>query len=313
MNQNKIIIDFLKNLDGTIKENESLAPKTTFKIGSTADIFFLPHNIDSLTKAISFLYKNNFDYFLLGGGSNIVFPDHPLKKVVLSTEKLKEIKSEQSDDTETIFVTCQCGTTIASFINFTKTNYISGAEQFAGLPGTIGGACFMNARCFDKQISDILFSVSYFDIIEDQIKTTDINLSEWDYKKTPFQDNKKVILSATFKLIKKSQNEKELINEKCAFYISQRVDKGHFKYPSAGSVFKNNRDFGMPSGQIIDQAGLKGFSVGGASVAPFHGNFIINTNNATQNDIKNLVDHIKKIVYEKFNFSLECEIIFVDN
>ena len=96
-------------------------------------------------------------------------------------------------------------------------------------------------------------------------------------------------------------------------YISERVDKGHFKYPSAGSVFKNNHDFGKPSGKIIDEAGLRGYSIGGAKIADFHGNFIINVNKATAKDIKDLVLYTQTQIKNNFGFSLEPEIIFVDN
>lgn len=305
------IIEYLKGLEGSVKVDEALAPKTTFKIGSSADIFFIPNSIEALISGINFFSQNKIDFFLLGGGSNIVFPDSPLHKVVISTQALKEIYHEEKEDS--LLVTCQCGCTINAFINYLKSNLISGAEQFSGLPGSIGGACFMNARCFDIQISDILESVKYFDILQNKIINKKVNLSHWDYKKSPYQDKNKIVLSATFSLIQKSIKDKDEILQKCNFFLSQRFDKGHFKFPSAGSVFKNNRSFGKPTGQIIDEAGLRGFEIGGASIADFHGNFIINKDNASQNDVKALVEHTKKVIKEKFNFSLECEIIFVDN
>ena len=124
---------------------------------------------------------------------------------------------------------------------------------------------------------------------------------------------KKIILSGTFLLTKCDESEHKRIEADCKKYISERVDKGHFKYPSAGSVFKNNHDFGKPSGKIIDEAGLKGFAIGGAQIAPFHGNFIINVNNAKARDISDLVKHVQICVKEKFNFDLEPEIIFLNN
>jgi len=139
------------------------------------------------------------------------------------------------------------------------------------------------------------------------------NAADWDYKKSPYQNCKRFITTATFKLIQKTETDKPSIEADCKKFINERVSKGHFKFPSAGSVFKNNHDFGKPSGKIIDECGLKGYTIGGAQVAPFHGNFIINSNHATASDIKNLVEYIQKIIYEKQGFSLETEIIFVDN
>ena len=133
---------------------------------------------------------------------------------------------------------------------------------------------------------------------------------DWDYKKSPFQSGDKFIVEVNFKVHKGRKND---IFDKAESYITDRELKGHFKYPSAGSVFKNNRSFGKPSGKIIDEVGLRGFSVGDAQVAPWHGNFIINTGSATAMDVKKLVEHIQKNVQEKTGFLLECEIIFTDS
>mgnify|MGYP003488291264 FL=1 len=206
-------------------------------------------------------------------------------------------------------------------------------QEFAGLPGTIGGAVYMNARCFDKSISDILYQTEQIEIISKintKVSTTNFNPSQWDYKKSPFQPNQEsnnsqeptipkynfsehkiFVSSATFKLTRKSPEEKSQIQEECKKYINERKNKGHFNFPSAGSVFKNNRNFGAPSGKIIQDADLLGYAIGGAQVAPFHGNIIINKENATATQIKELVQHVQKVVKEKFGFSLEPEIIFL--
>ena len=132
--------------------------------------------------------------------------------------------------------------------------------------------------------------------------------SDWEYKKSPFQTNKWIVLEVVYKVEKLSDNSK--IVEKNNFYVEDRRQKGHFKFPSAGSVFKNNRSFGKPSGKLIDEAGLKGFTIGGAQIAPWHGNFIINCGNAKSDDILALVNKAKETVKEKFGFELECEILF---
>ena len=134
-----------------------------------------------------------------------------------------------------------------------------------------------------------------------------MNRSEWDYKKSPFQNSSKIITRVSFLVHDGKQSEIKKQNE---YYLQDREKKGHFRYPSAGSVFKNNRDFGEPSGKIIQDAGLLGYAIGGAKVSDWHGNFIINYNNATASDVKALVEHVQNVVYEKRHFLLEPEIIF---
>lgn len=331
MNKYGKIIEILKNHEafiGDVRTDEPLAPKTTFKVGGNADLFIAPQNYYSFQIAIDALLKNDIPFFIMGGGSNLVFSDDGFKGAVVSTCNFNDTAyyplSNMSPQfgkitlkKNELLITCFSGTPMAAFVNFCTENNISGVEQFAGLPGTVGGAVFMNARCFDKSISDIIFSVSYMDIDSKskQIKLNQerFNPSEWAYKKSPYQDGRKFITTATFLLTQKKASENEQIVAECKKYIGERVIKGHFKFPSAGSVFKNNHAFGKPSGQIIDEAGLRGTAIGGAKVADFHGNFIINTGNAKASEIKALVKLVQDKVKQNFGFSLEPEIIFVDN
>ena len=329
VNDYSLIKQILKNHDafiGDILENEPLAPRTTFKVGGCAELFIAPQNYYSFQIAIDALLQNKIRFFIMGGGSNIVFPDEGFKGAVISTcnfndtafyapsnisPKFGQIKLQKNQ----VLITCFSGTPMAAFVNFCVQNNISGMEQFAGLPGSVGGAVFMNARCFDKSISDILFSVSYMDYSDSKIKLNQqlMDPKDWAYKKSPYQTGNHFITTATFLLTQKNASDNEKIDAECKKYIAERVSKGHFKFPSAGSVFKNNRSFGMPSGQIIDQAGLRGYAIGGAKVADFHGNFIINSGNAKACEIKQLVEYVQNKVHEKFGFSLEPEIIFVEN
>jgi len=300
------------------KENEPLAPKTTFKVGNTADLFILPATKDQFRGALSAAKSQGCKYFVLGGGSNVVFPDSPYEGIIISTAELNNILVTD-DETDGIaenevLITCEAGTTMAAFVNFcTKHNY-TGHEQFAGLPGTIGGAVYMNARCFDKSISDILYSTEHLELLphgRSNCVNQLFDKNQWDYKKSPFQNNEFFITSAVFKLKRAEQNQHAQIEQDCKKYIAERVDKGHFKFPSAGSVFKNNHAFGKPSGKLIDEAGLKGTSIGGAQIAPFHGNFIININNAKAEDIRALVELCQQTVEKLYGFKLEPEIIFI--
>ena len=301
-------------------ENEPLAPKSTFKVGGTARLFITPQNPEQLKAAISAARSAELPFFVTGGASNVVYPDGVYEGAIISTQQIKEIfyDPDVTAPDGSVLVTCQCGVPMAAFVDFCTKKNLSGAEQFAGLPGTVGGAVYMNARCFDRSISDIVFSTSHIEYHHQDPFVIQylINPSLWDYKKSPFQKTDKkeqsYVTEVTFHLKQvKTPEEHDKIVSDCKKYIAERVDKGHFKYPSAGSVFKNNHDFGAPSGKLIDECGLKGLSEGGAQIAPFHGNFIINTGNATAENIKTLVKAAQKAVKEKFGFDLEPEIIFV--
>lgn len=323
------LIASIKNYEafiGDITYNEPLAQKTTFKVGGSAELFIKPKNYYSFQIALSNLLATETPFFILGGGSNIVFSDGILQKVVLSTQDFVSVDKlaprdlpldfpEKTIPKDKILITCFSGTPMATLVNYCTENYISGVEQFAGLPGSVGGATFMNARCFDKSISEIIYYTTHMNLNKSKVELEHnrFDPTQWDYKKSPFQDGKKFITTVTFLLDQKTAKDQAKIQAECKKYISERVDKGHFKYPSAGSVFKNNHDFGKPSGKIIDEAGLRGYSIGGAKIADFHGNFIINVNKATAKDIKDLVLYTQTQIKNNFGFSLEPEIIFVDN
>ena len=323
-------VTYIKNHDhfkGTITENELLAPKSTFKIGGRARVYVAPDDYYSFQLTLRRIIADNLPFFITGGGSNLVFPDEGFDGIILSSQNFNDAmilpKGDLPEDFEghlpcelgkdDVLVTCFAGTPMAAFVSFCTKNDLTGAEQFAGLPGTVGGAAFMNARCFDKSISDIIFYTTWMDYsdkdipLHHQLK----NPSEWDYKKSPFQNNKRFVTTVTFLLKHLHGDAKMQIAKDCRYYTVQRIEKGHFKFPSAGSVFKNNHDFGAPSGKLIDECGLKGTKIGGAQIAPFHGNFIINVDHAKASDVKALVELATDKVHEKFGFTLEPEIIFL--
>lgn len=298
---------------GSVMFDEPMARHTTFKIGGTVPVFFEPENLDSLLVLLAALKSEKINYFILGGGSNIVFCDSGFEGVVLSLLKINKISALESPETkdDDVLVYAEAGATIASFVNFCAENGFSGAEKFAGLPGTLGGALFMNARCFDLSISELFVEAYYIDLNDYTEQHKIFSSSDWDYKVSPFQNEHTLILSATFRL-KKNAKTKEEIKSENKKYIEERKSKGHFEFPSAGSVFRNNREFGAPSGKIIDECGLRGKQIGMAQIAPFHGNFIVNLGGATQKDVKALVEFTVKEVKAKTGFCLQPEVIFVD-
>ncbi len=331
---------------GTVSYNEPLAERTTMKVGGPALIFVEPEDVLSLASALVVLKGVKAPVFVLGGGSNIVVKDEGIRKVVISTAKLKgttmvpgkpmpfEIEGfEQAKECCPITVSVGAGMGVTELTEWASKYGIIGLEKFAGLPGTVGGACFMNARCYGEDFGGLVMQVKYIDMDDvhyvnkftlDSIIKTYTHYStgdDWDYKKSPFQGKRWIIIEASLalKCIDMYITEgcfanpavQDYIRKGNSFYIKDREDKGHFKAPSAGSVFKNNREFGKPSGKIIDEVGLKGTKMGGAQVAPWHGNFIINNGNATATDVKNLVAFVQEKVKENTGFSLESEILFV--
>ena len=295
-------------------EDFDLSNKSTMKIKSSAKLFVVPQDIEQFQNAIRICKDKNTDFFILGGGSNIIFPDNCYEGVIISTEKLNRI---QIISESPLLVKCECGTPMQSLVNFCSKHEITGFEEFAGLPGSVGGALYMNSRCFDKSINENIYQTTHLDVSQrnPEIIIHNYNVAEWDYKKSPFQDNQienpsKIILNAVFTLKKGNIQD---IQKNCSLFITKRKEKGHFKFPSAGSVFKNNHAFGKPSGELIDLAGLKGYRIGGAQIAPFHGNFIINIDNAKAQDVKQLVDYIQNSIKKSFGYLLETEILFLQN
>ena len=181
----------------------------------------------------------------------------------------------------------------------------------------------MNARCYSNDISSKIEFVEYLDLenfdensykfLEKHIKMYHNNkdCAQWAYKHSPFMEKSAVITKVAFKAEKCQPEKASELKAACESFIQDRERKGHFKAPSSGSVFKNNRDFGKPSGKLIDEAGLKGAKIGGAQIAPWHGNIIINAGNATCSDIKKLVRLAQEKVKERTGFMLECEVVFV--
>ena len=296
---------------GTVKQNENLSSHTTMHVGGAAKLFLEPSDSESLVFAVRKLIEEKVDFFILGGGSNVIISDEGLDAVI-STRKMNAVSKLGADARGcTRIIKVECGASWGSVISFCKKNNLCGFEGFTGLSGTVGGALFMNATCFGLSACDNLVSLEYFDTRDLQVHTYEKNEAEWGYKKSPFQSTDfhrfpQIILSAVFRVTEGFDSQK---SENC---LASRKEKGHFRAPSSGSAFKNDAVHGIIAGKVIDECGLKGFSVGGALIAPWHGNFIINPEQkATARDIKTLSDEVKKIVREKTGIALENEILFV--
>lgn len=314
------------NITGRILVNEPLSERTSMKVGGKAPLLFIPDKEEGFVRLLEILKSTDFQdcfrdfmagegltpyrnglYFILGGGTNIVVSDKGFSCPVVSTEDLCDFKV-LGNEGDKFFVRAGAGLPVNRLVNLLRDESLGSMAEFAGLPGTCGGAVFMNARCFNSSVSDFFVSAKVFDMDRGVVDGVLMNPSAWDYKKSPFQAKSCVILSVVFAVNKVDRKE---IEKKMREAVNLRKEKGHYLYPSAGSVFKNNRSFGKPTGAVIDGVGLKGLARGGAKVAPWHGNIIINEGNATASDIRTLVEDVKKTVLEKTGFNLDCEIFFV--
>jgi len=291
------IIDVAKSIDCYFSTEEMLCKYSTFKIGGKCDLMLFPDNRKKFVEAIKVCKANSVKFMVLGNGSDMVFGSGGYKGVVISTARLNKLTV--CDNT----VECDCGVNMSALCMAAYENGLSGAERLYGIPGSVGGAVCMNAGAYGGQINDILVECEYFD--GENVVTADVNDLELSYRHSVFSAGDKYVLGAKFKFEKADKSEiRSLMND----YIGRRKDKQPLEYPSAGSTFL--RPEGYYAGALIEQSGLKGYTIGGAQVSEKHAGFVINIGGATSSDVKNLVQHIKDTVYKNTGVMLQCEIKF---
>lgn len=280
------------------KLNEPMKNHTTFKIGGNADVFISPKNDKECLQAIKICKEHNIPYFVIGKGSNLLINDEGIRGAVICISKDMSDINLISDDT----IYCKSGASLISVCNFALENSLSGLEFAYGIPGNVGGAVYMNAGAYGGEIKDIIVSCEYIDQ-NGKIKSISTDKMDLSYRHSFFTDKSLCITSATFKLEK---SDKQEIKSKMNDFIFRRKDKQPLEYPSAGSTFK--RPEGSYASLLIDECGLKGYSVGGAEISKKHAGFVINKSSATCNDVLKLINDVKQIVLEKTGYILEPEI-----
>lgn len=282
--------------------DEPMSRHTTFKIGGPAEILVEAKSMESLKCVVSLAKESKIRYMLLGNGSNILVSDKGIKGAVITLGgEFKEISLE-SEDT----IRCGAGVTLAKLSSFAMENSLEGLEFAWGIPGTVGGAVFMNAGAYGGEIKDVLYSCRHM-TDSGEIKTLFENDFNFGYRKSVYKENNWTILDCVFKLKKGSKEE---IKDKMTDFMNRRTSKQPLEYPSAGSVFK--RPEGNYAGTLIEKCGLKGTSVGGACVSEKHAGFIINKGGATCQDVCDLIKLVQKTVKEKTGYQLERELIIVE-
>ena len=279
--------------------NEPMKRHTTFKTGGPAESFIKIDNINDLKEILQFSKKNEISLTVIGNGSNILVSDKGIKGITLKMQ-LEKINIQEKN--ENIQITVGAGEKLGKLAQVCLQKEITGLEELSGIPGTIGGAIRMNAGAHGKEVKNIVKCVKCIDYDGNEMTFSKEEM-KFDYR-TSILKEKKYIVTEVKMLLEKGK--KEEIKEKMDEYAKYRREKQPIEFPNAGSTFKRGKDF--ITAKLIDDAGLKGYTIGGAEVSTKHSGFIINKGNATTEDVLKLVEYVKEEVYNKFGKKIELEI-----
>lgn len=277
--------------------NEPMKNHTSFRTGGEADIFVSPDSIKSLKDVIKLFRENDIPFYIFGNGSNMLVSDRGIEGAVIhigngfSSIEVKENK-----------ITSGAGAILSAVSNAALENSLTGFEFASGIPGSFGGAVFMNAGAYGSEIKNVIKSVL---VLNENLELEELSKDrlELGYRSSIFQKNNYIILGGTIEL--ETGNKDNILSEMNELNAKRR-EKQPLNFASAGSTFK--RPEGYFAGKLIEDSGLKGKTIGGAQVSEKHAGFIVNTGTATTDDIINLMDFCKKTVYEKFGVMIEPEV-----
>ena len=296
----------MKNIENALKQlnigfltEEPMKNHTSFRTGGNAEVFSIPKNESEIKAILNLCNKENVPCFVLGNGSNILVPDEGIRNrvVIYLGDNLSYI-NEKEDGT----IVAGAGTKLIQLCRYALSKELSGLEFAYGIPGSVGGAAYMNAGAYGGEMKDVLVKINH--INEDGTDGfTEGDEMDLSYRHSAYSSEKKIITSVELKL---QNGDKEEIEAKMKDFLGRRKDKQPLEYPSAGSVFK--RPEGYFAGALIEQSGLKGKRIGGAMVSEKHAGFIINYDNATTSDVLELIDFCRETVKDKFGVTLEAEI-----
>ena len=289
---------FAEKCGATVIKDAPMKKYTSFRCGGNASVLVIPDCVETLKKIIDFCNLKSVKPLIIGNGSNLLVSDNGINGVVIKIGS-DISKIELLDETT---IRCEAGASLKSLCMFALENSLSGLEFAYGIPGTLGGAVYMNAGAYGGEMKDVLVSTTHIDSNGEFGELTQEN-HKLVYRGSAYTDNDYTIVSAVMKLKKADKKDiKEAMDDK----LQKRKDKQPLEYGSAGSTFK--RPTGYFAGALIEQSGLKGYTVGGAQVSEKHAGFVINKDNATATDVINLIRDVQKIVYEKHGVKLETEV-----
>lgn len=282
-----------------IKENEPMKNHTSFKVGGPADILLIPQSKEELQKVLTICKNSGKPMYIIGNGSNLIVRDGGYKGIIIKTKALNHVKV----DNETM--NAEPGISLKDLASIALEEKLTGLEFASGIPGSLGGAVTMNAGAYDGEIKNIIKSIEV--ITENgSFKTIPLNECNFGYRSSVLQKNDWVLVGICLAL---KHGDYDTINEKMLNLNTQRQVKQPLEYPSAGSTFR--RPEGYYAGKLVQDAGFKGYSIGGAQVSEKHSGFVINKGDATASDILNLISAIQTGVKDQFGVELKTEVIVI--
>lgn len=297
-----MIRNFTRSNNIEMYENVSLKKYNTYRLDVKCDYLVFPKDIDEVVKLISFLKENNYKYLVLGNGSNVIFKNNRYNGVVIKLSKLDKIEFDGDK------VVVGAGVSLSKLANMAINNSLSGLEFSVSIPGEIGASVSMNAGAYNESFSDVFVSAKVLTPKLEIIELTNEDM-DFSYRNSFIKKNKDyIVLEVVLKLKPGNKEEMNAVIEK---RFEKRKATQPLEYPSAGSVFRNPE--GMYAGKLIEDANLKGYSIGGAMISDMHANFIVNKDNATGEDIINLINLAKDKVKENNNIDLYLEQVIIDN
>ncbi len=283
----------------TWRTNEPMSRHTTFRIGGSAALYAVCETTEAVAYLIGLCRANETRYMVLGCGSNVLFADEGYDGVIVSTTGLHEIHVEEN------ILRVQAGASLNAAAKTARDAALTGMEFAHGIPGSVGGAVFMNAGAYDGEMKDIVLESTYLDTSTGEIHTLTGEAHGFGYRESVYRAHPEwIILSARLCL---QPGDKAEITAKMDDLMQRRISKQPLEYPSAGSTFK--RYPGRYTAQMIDELGMKGLQIGGAQVSEKHAGFIINKDGATAVDVLALIEKVQETIYESYGIRIECELI----
>ena len=277
-----------------LREQEPMSRHITFRLGGPAALMALPRTAEEAKSAVAAANELGIVPFFLGNGSNLLVPDHGVERFVIKTTGLDWVERDGTA------LQAGAGITLARLARYAQRQGLSGLEFAHGIPGSLGGGVTMNAGAYGGELKDVIRSVVCLNAEGEREETTDF---AFGYRRSAFSNGQRMILSARLEL---TPGDPEEIRARMEELSRQRQSKQPLEYPSAGSMFK--RPEGHFAAALIDQCGLKGFSVGGAQVSEKHAGFVVNRGGATCEDVLTLVERVKDTVREQTGVELEMEV-----
>lgn len=285
-----------------ILKNEPMKKHTSFRIGGETDYLLIIKTQEELKQVLEVCKNNKKEILILGNGTNLLVTDKGFRGVIIKLE-LNNIELKQENDD--FFITVEAGYPLTKLSKFALDNELEGLEFACGIPGTIGGAIRMNAGAYGSEMKNIVVSTKYMDL-DGNINELNLEEQEFSYRNSIFAKKQFIILSTTVKLKK---GNKELIKQKVLENNQSRIKNQPLEFPNAGSTFK--RKEGIITAKLIDEAGLKGYSIGDACVSEKHAGFLINKGNASFEDMNKLIKYIQKTLLEKYKVEIELEVLVI--